>query len=260
MTRFSADRNRSATLLPFLVLLAFSCTRFPSTEPVTLTFKSDSATYTVSFDPSKISERQVRELIILSPYVGSDTHAFSRNDILAGTARGNGTIDKSFLALPLELCTKDDPAYVPCGQRDIRAPNFLKNAQVNLQKTRNGLAWLQHLSYPEELEPVAEFLQAGLLSSLWVQETRFKYYTSWDEKILKEAHEGLEPALACKEIFEKLASVRTKIEEYGVVRHDWSNCVNHASKNRLGHYPIAAWNSFLKAYGMTERYKDIGPD
>lgn len=245
--------------LSVMVLLAIFV---PSSwaKPVTLTFKTVNDIYTVSFDSSRIPERRVRELIILSPFVvdyinDSPTKNFSAAGSTVGTV-----VNKLLIALPLELCIANDPAYSNCAKNDVSTPNFLRNAEINLRKSRRGLASLEHLDVPSELEPVFKFLQEGLALSLWIEETRFRYYTTWDENILKAEHAGIDPAQLCQETFQKLNAANSKEQKYEIVRFDWANCMVRAVNRKLGQYPTDSWNAFLKAYGISEHYEMKGPD
>jgi hypothetical protein len=119
---------------------------------------------------------------------------------------------------------------------------------------------LQHLNYPKELQPVAKFLEKSLELSLWIEETRFSYYSTWDETVLKEIHDGIDSAKLCPETFQRLAATSSKEEKYRIVRLDWANCMIKAVDHQLGSYPIDSWNDFLKSYGVTEHYKAKVPD
>jgi hypothetical protein len=232
---------------------------------VTFTYKTADTEYTVSFDSSKIPERQMRELIILSPlvtdYAGIPPVSAAK-DFGAGGSLSGGVRDKNFFALDLEQCLAQDPEYSVCaGKRnDVSSPNFLHNAEVNLRRSRRGLEWLQHLNYPKELQPVVEFLRRGLALSLWIEETRVRYYSTWDENVLREVHDGIAPGKTCAEIFRKLQAASSQEEKYRIAKFDWANCIRREIRRQLGTYPVSAWNAFLKAYGITETYKEQVPD
>jgi len=248
-----------------VLMLAVAIVNPPSrAQTRTLTFDSgdEDEVDTVSFDPAKISEAKLRQLILFSPFIESYFNYLPARDFLAvGSIQGQGeVVDKSFMALPLELCIANDPAYSRCEENGIDGPNFLRNAKVNLEKSRRGLKWLQNLDYPKQLQPVVRFLLDGLVSSLWIEETRFKYYSTWDENVLKEAHDGIDPAQLCPDIFRKLETANSKEEKYSTVRFDWANCIG-AGNHKLGlyPYPISSWNAFLQAYGITEHFEMKGP-
>jgi hypothetical protein len=226
----------------------------------TLAFDSGDEVDTVSFDPAKISEAQLRQLMLLSPFLVSYVNNLPSGDFLAAGSILGEVVDKAFLALPLELCTANDPAYSHCEANSIGGPNFLRNAKVNLEKSRRGLKSLQNVDYPNQLQPVVKLLLDGLAFSLWIEETRFRYYSTWDENVLKEAHDDIDPAQLCPDIFRKLESGNSKEEEYGIVRIDWAHCMITSGNHKLGLYPMSSWNAFLKAYDITEHFEMKGPD
>ena len=180
----------------------------------------------------------------------------ARDFSAAGSIQGE-VVNKIFFALPLELCIADDLAYSHCGDNSIDGPNFLRNAKANLEKSRRGLKSLQNLDYPKELQPVVKFLLDWLAFSLWIEETRFRYYSTWDENTLKEAHDGIDAQL-CPDIFRKLETANSKEEKYSAVRFDWANCIESGNR-KLGLYPISSWNAFIKTYGITEHLEMRGP-
>jgi hypothetical protein len=232
---------------------------FAQGQSFTLIFDSGDEIDTITFDPAKISDARLRELMLLSPYIGDYFNQLPPREIWAGWSMDGAVVDKRFFSLNLELCLPDDVAYVHCEANDIRGPNFVHNAEVNLKKSKRGLAWLQKLDAPKQLEPVMKFLVEGLRLSLQTEETRLRYYSTWDESVLKEAHDGIEPAELCSETFHSLEGATSEEEKYAVVAHEWANCMNSATQRKLGKYPVAAWNDFLRAYGIKENFTEIGP-
>jgi hypothetical protein len=224
-----------------------------------LIFDSGDEIDTVTFDPAKISDAKLHELILLSPYIVTYFDQLPARDIGVAGSTEDLVVDKSFLSLKLELCISAEVVYVHCEANTVSGPNFVRNAEVNVKKSKRGLAWLQNLVTPKELAPVMKFLMEGLEFSIETEETRLRYYTTWDENVLKEAHDGIEPAEHCSEAFHKLDGATSEEEKYGLVAHDWANCVNRAIQQKLGKYPVASWNAFLRTYGIKETFKEIGP-
>jgi len=105
----------------------------------TLTFKTVDDVDTVSFDLAKISEARLRQLILFSPFIVSYINDLPARDFSAAGSRQGEVVDKTFFALPLELCIATDPAYSHCQENGISGPNFLRNAKVNIEKSRRGL-------------------------------------------------------------------------------------------------------------------------
>jgi hypothetical protein len=229
-------------------------------NPVSLAFVSGGGNYTITFDTSKISEHRIRELVILSPFIVDYTDATTTKDFRAAGSKVGDVVDKSLLALPLEQCIETDPTYTDCANNDFSAPNFLRNAAINVERSKRGLMSLKQLDYPVELQSVGKFLQDGLALSLWIESARLRYYTTWGERILKEAHEGLNPALDCQDVFKSLQTTNSNEDKYETVRFDWANCMVRAADRLLGKYPTKSWNSFLRAYDVREEYNEQGPD
>lgn len=231
-----------------------------STQSRSLTFETVDDVDTFSFDPAKISEEELRQLVFLSPFIVSYLNDLpGREFTTVGSTRGSA-VDKAFVALPLELCVASDPAYSHCQENEISGPNFLRNAKANIEKSRSGLVQLQHLDYPKELQPVVKFLESSLELSLRIEETRLRYYYTWDEAILREIHVGIDSANLCPDTFRKLEAAGSKIEKYQIVKIEWGNCMIRAVDHKLGSYPIDSWNDFLKSYAITERYEAKSPD
>ena len=244
-----------------LVMLAVSIANASfSAQSHTLIFTTINDVDTVSFDPAKISEAELRQLVLLSPFIVSYFNDLPAKKLSAAGSTQGTVVDKAFIALPLELCIAHDPAYSHCEGNNIDAPNFLRNAKTNLEKSRQGLMWLRQLDYPKELQPVVKFLDEYLELSLWTEETRFNYYSTWDENVLKAVHEDIDPVQVCPQTFQKLETASSKEEKYRTVRLDWSNCMTKAINHQAGSYPINSWNNFLKSYGITERHEERGPD
>lgn len=229
-------------------------------EPVTLAFVTGDAKYTIAFDTAKIPESRMRELVILSPFIVDYTDATTTKNFWAAGSRIGNVVNKSFLALPLEQCIESDPAYIDCAKNDVTAPTFLRNAEINLNRSKRGLAWVKQLDYPRVLQSVVKFLQDELTLSIWTEETRFKYYTKWDERVLTEAHEEVDPVQLCPDVLKKLETASSKEDKYRIVRFDWANCMVGAANRRLGNYPTESWMAFLQAYGIKEHYAEKGPD
>src|SRR5438132_3753122 len=156
-------------------------------------FRTLDGEYEVTFDPATISEERMKKFVQLSPSLS-----------LMGYA----------LAPQLELCISSDPKYLDCGTRDWRAINFYKNAQVNLDQGRRALEFLSSLKYPKELNGVVRYLTASLSVSLWLEETRYEFYKSWDTNILKRKYEEIDPSQVCSTVLKEIETATSKQEKY----------------------------------------------
>ena len=72
-------------------------------------------------------------------------------------------------------CLENQPAYTDCANNPPLSPNFFRNASVNLEKSHKGLAWLQNLPHPKELQPVIDYLFKNLSASVAVEDAKFRY-------------------------------------------------------------------------------------
>jgi hypothetical protein len=226
----------------------------------TLTFRTDDTDYTVSFDSARIPEPEMRNLIILSPLVTNYAGIPGMENFWAVGATTGTVHEKALVPLPLELCLKNKPVYTNCDQNEIGSENFLHNASVNLQKSKEGLAWLQGLEHPKELKPVVNFLESKLASALAAEEKKFKYYSTWDESSLTDTHDEVYTQELCPDVLKSLQAAHTKKEKYAIVRTQWTNCAAQATSRRLGQYPTDTWNKFLQDYEIKETYTEKVPD
>jgi hypothetical protein len=69
----------------------------------------------------------------------------------------------------------------------------------------------------------------------------------------------IDPVAVSSEALHRVHDANSEKEKYGVVGRDWANCMNSAIQRKLGKYPVASWNALLRAYGIKETFKEIGP-
>jgi hypothetical protein len=243
-----------------VAMAAFIFNPWSFAQTFTLIFDSGDDVDTVEFDPAKISDSQLGQLMYLSPYIVGYFSRLEGRDITAAGSQDGDTVDKVFLALNLEQCVAGYREYAHCDANAFGGPNFLRNAKTNVERSKRGLAWLQNVNAPKELDAVMKFLVVRLEFSVWTEETKLKYYSTWDDGVLKEAHEGIEPAKACSESLTRLEAAKSTVEKYELVRQEWTNCMVDAISGKMGKYPIASWEAFLRAYGIRENFKQVGPD
>jgi hypothetical protein len=253
----------SKRVSPFANVLILSfLAAFPASsqsKTVTLTFKSDDTSYVITFDDTKISEAQIRTLIPLSPYVSGYAYYPNMENFSTAQSSEPRGIDKFLTALALEICLADQPAYTDCSHNAPLSTNFFRNASVNLDKNRKGLAWLQDLPHPEELQPVIDYLLKRLSTSVAMEDARFRYYSSWDLDVLRKTSADLRASSACSKTLEKINAATSNEEKYQVVWRDWQNCVLSATHTSNEIYPLKSWNSFLQAFAIKENYHEDGP-
>jgi len=223
-------------------------------QNVTLVFGDAEEKYTVTFDPLKISENEVRQIVPLSPYT-EDEGPFT-----AGIDVNKDVRDKVFIAPRLEGCIDNDSRYRPCGTRDLHDPHYFANAEINIQEAERQLSLLDKGRYPKQLEPVVKHLRRSLSFSLWMEQARLEYYKTWDIDVLKRGYGDFEPATSCAKIFRRLESAASRDEKYSLVSFGWYNCVLDGTRSQFGRYPMEAWLEFLKDFGIDEQYTEDFPD
>ena len=227
---------RPASLLLLLLLVLASPA---AAERVDVVFPTLLGQYILTLDTARLSEGELRELVVLSPHLSGWT---------------------SQAVVPrLELCVAGDPAYLDCA-RTPTSPAFLWNARANVAKGVKTIAALDALRYPRELESVVAYLKRSLAFSLWLEDTRLAYYQSWDEQVLARPYGSVEPARVCRTALDAVAAAPSKEVKHERAAKDWHNCFNAAVRKEVGAYPEGAWQAFLAAYGIRERLVELGPD
>jgi len=201
-----------------------------------LTFDTIEGRYRLIFDPAKLPSDRMMELARLSP------------------PREHELFMPSFL----ELCIQGDPEYRDCGTRKPDAPNFYWNAEINLQKSRGVLAFLQGLAYPVELSPVVKYFVDNRSFYHCLDQARLRFLKSWDTRALNVTCGGIDAEVECSGVLGEMRSVQSKEATYDLATHKWHNCLNNHFRNQIGGYPMKAWQDFLRAYGVKEELIEEG--
>ena len=222
---------RAAAALAALLVLVPSTAAAAAARAIVLTTLFGE--YHLVFDDARITEAEVRDLVVLSPHLAGWTS-------LAVAPR-------------LERCVAGDPAYLDCA-RSTEPSRFLWNARVNLDAGAAAARRLAALRTPAELEPVVAWLRPSLTFSLWLEETKLDFYRSRDLAVLGRRYDEVEPARGCAAAVAAVRGASSREAQFDLVVLDWHNCVNALVRRRLGEYPLAAWQRFLRAFGITERF------
>jgi hypothetical protein len=226
-----------ALMLALVVLLGLPPAA--AAEPQRLIVPTLLGEYHLLFDDRRVTEAQLRALVVLSPHLAGWTS-------LAVAPR-------------LERCVVGDSAYLDCGNRSVRSHTFLWNARVNLERGRDALTHVRGLRVPAELEPVSTWLQRSLAFSLWLEETKLEFFRTADVGVLRRRYEDLDPGRECAAVLGKVARATSADAQFDMVVLPWHNCANAQFRRRLGDYPMAAWLRFLSAWRITERLVEMLP-
>jgi hypothetical protein len=224
-----------------------------------LVLDTDEYHYTASFDPTRISESRLHELLIFSPHGLDGPWRMGGEELQTSFAETPQTVKKSVVPLPLELCIAGNPDYRACGARDISDPNFFENAEVNLRRNEQSLQALNQVDVPPELRGIAAEFADSLRFFTAVERNRLEYLRTGDVEILSAKIGEIDPLRDCAGQIAGLRHANTLQERYKQSRFSWYNCVNAAWERSSPVYPQEAWSSFLRDYDIREafRYKSI---
>jgi hypothetical protein len=220
-----------------------------------LVIDSDDFRYTAAFHPARISEGRLRELLLFSPYEfdGSGLE-IDHIPVMMGFEETPKRLRKGPLAYSLEFCVDSDPRYRPCGTRDISDPNFLANAQINVDRNEQILAALNRLDVPVELTSILQQFRDSMTFYSTIERRRLEYLQTGDPQVLSQTVVTLDPLKTCSKEIEELKKAAALRRRYELSRKEWPNCLNLEWGRISPAYPHEAWARFLRAYGVSERY------
>lgn len=226
-----------------------------------LVLDTDDYHYEATFDPNRISEARLRELLPFSPYVNlGDGWKVEGIPLLIVFEDSPDLRDKSLSATGLEICITGDPRYSPCGRRTVSDPNFFKNAQINVAGNFRALEAVDRLQVPSELLPILKHYRDSLAFHGILEQRRLAYLRTADMRELSSPIGAIDPTQLCGQELRELQEATTIQQRYKLSLYRWYNCANREWLQRSSGYPIQAWRSFLGAYGITERYEEKAVD
>jgi hypothetical protein len=181
-----------------------------------------------------------------------DTHKISRDDLGHWIKLAPQVAAENFYLVPetLESCQANDPRYI-CGKGET--PVNIHNAELNLQKMRRRIDHLQADRFPSQLSEVVSYLKRVQLFSLCRETHRLAFLTTGSVSDLEATCEDIDPKLACAPVLQEIRSSASQAEGARLARSQWANCMWFAFEKQFGGYPRAAWDSFLSAFGISER-------
>jgi len=186
----------------------------------------------ITFDTARMSEKEVRRWIRLSPNISNS------NSYLVPES--------------LVLCIEKYPEYRECGTRDWTAKNFIFNANVNLQKIRDRIKELDEALYPRELRRVVSYFKTIQEDNLFFQSQLLKFVQDGRTESLATSFDGIDPGQQCSDEISRIHTVPDKDAAYRFASREWQNCVNHALRAKVGKYPEVDWKEFLNRYSIRE--------
>jgi hypothetical protein len=187
-----------------------------------------------SYDPSKLLPYRFTDLVGISPVGG-----------------------QNLMPPQLELCIDNDADYLPCGDRTLSSPNFLRNADVNLRKGRDILSRLERLNVPPSLTPALQFYRRGASFWLCLERARLAYYRG-ERDALRTQCDTVDASARCPDSLVRARAAQTPAARADVATYSWHNCMNSAFHEVLGMYPLESWAAFLKEFDIEEVVVTVG--
>ena len=162
-------------------------------------------------------------------------------------------VDKFFIAVPLEA-----------GPVQIQRPNeesFKPRAEGNLGRTQRQIRELQDMRVPPVLEPVKQYLLDRLQFSFLVTKLRYEYIDNGNVEPLQRALcERCQCGPEEYNILQRLRNTDDYVQRLTKSFTGWPNAMLSCYKRTHPKYPVAAWDAFLKQFGVTESHVEKSPE
>jgi hypothetical protein len=235
------------------IILLLICSGAVSAKERTLIYDEDAFTYELTFDDSRVSLSQMREIACLSPWVSTYCAPFLIG-IDAGNNGGTETIHKVFFAPSLEVCIAGPGR--PC-RRNPEVPDaaFLSNALLNLREGAKEVEILRERQVPSVLASIKASLLASLERSLEKQKARYEYLKSGDTAHMRQILCGVCVCGTPEEtLLEQLRTVSDPRTRLKLAWYDWQNkLIACETARHPPPYPLDKWRQFLKEYDVAEK-------
>lgn len=190
------------------------------------------------FDPRKISEAELTAAVDLSPWGLPDGHA----------------------PYSIERCLPQDNRYVDCGSRDIDAPGYLTNGEINMQRNQAALEQARATKVVPAMQPALDWKIRSMTFYIALEEHRLAFLRTHDPTILRRPIEGIDPMKSCAAVVKKVIELPYGKEQSQALRVDWQNCMNAATGDRFTAVPKEPWQNLLKTTGTTETLRRTNAD
>jgi hypothetical protein len=216
-----------------VVVAALASTAYA--KPTKLVVGAGNGNFTLTFDPAKVSEAELRDAVTLAPESNP-----------AGVATAS-----------LDTCRDDAGKSTACGSRantPTARPTFFRDAERTIAENKQLVKKLGERKVPVELEPAKEWLRRQAAIYAGMEERKLAFYRSWKTTALAGAIEGVEHDKHCTAIVAKIDAAPTNEAKAALVKFEWHNCVNHRVHDTLGAYPVDPWKAYLKAKGVTAKH------
>ncbi len=222
-------------LITLLILLQL----LPAADRKELRIERWGQAWIVSYDASKIPWSEAFEIAKLSPEMN---HAF-------------------YTVSNVQTCIADLKEYAPCGTRDLRDPNFFKNAQVNIRKQDDEISALAQKRFPGPLATVRDFILKRQKFWRWSNATVVAYLRNREIGVLEGGWPEDPGRCDSRAIVERIRRATSEEERFDLVNVDWANCQNSGHLNLVvaDAYPKDAWEKGVAETGVTveEQFRRI---
>ena len=203
-------------------------------KPTKLELGAGNGTFTLTYDPAKVSEAELRDAVTLAPESNP-----------AGIATGS-----------LDTCRDAAGATTGCGSvpNTPARPTFFRDAERTVAENKQIVKKLADRKVPAELQPAKEWLRRQAAIYAGIEERKLAFYRSWKVGDLAGAIEGVDHDKPCAAIVAKIGGAPTNEAKAEIVKFAWHNCVNDRVHATIGEYPAAPWKAYLKAKGITAKH------
>jgi hypothetical protein len=231
MIRQLIERITALSSIAFILALTAAFAASPAKKTITIALPG--AIDRVTFDPGRISEKEIRRLVALSPEIAP--------------------FNKMLVPEWLELCDQQNPAYKSCGEK-LEKATLIENGRTNLRYIKERIALLKKGDFPAELQPVVKYLLDVQQFAYWAESRRLEYLISSNISSLLESYNGVQPSHHCAPQIKKIQQASNSAERFSLTGSEWTNCILKLHSQKLGTFPTQAWQDFLQHYDVQEEF------
>lgn len=190
------------------------------------------------YDSSTITATELAAAVELSPWGLPDGHA----------------------PYSIERCLPQDNRYVDCGSRDIDAPGYLTNGEINMQRNQAALDQVRAQKVVPAMQPALDWKIRSMTFYIALEEHRLAFLRTHDPTILRRPIEGVDPMKSCATAVQKILDLPYGKEQSQALRIDWQSCMNAATGDRFSAVPKEPWLNLLKTTRTTETLRRTNAD
>ena len=149
--------------------------------------------------------------------------------------------------------SNDDPQYLPCGDKTPAAPNFLRNAEVNIARNTKRAGEIEASRPPPELQSIKTYLLRLATFSAGFERGRAEFARSGDLTNLIAITQSI-AGTSCDKVIGGIEGTELRVTQWAEISDKAWNCAMSAFRKRFGEYPDSAWYSFLESRGVKAKF------